>query len=83
MTESTQLSTTAVQQVGEALNVTGGGRPGQSEATSSIRGRSPPLVRCQENLMTPAPGLSLPTAQSAVSRRARSRKARGIHPARQ
>ena len=83
MTESTQPSTTAVQQVGEALNATGGGRPGQSEATSSIRGRSPPLVRCQENLMTPAPGLSLPTAQSAVSRRARSRKARGIHPARQ
>ena len=83
VTESAQPSNTAVQKVEEERNATGGERPGLSETTRSIRGRSPPPARCQPTLVTAAPGLSLPPAQSAGSRRARSRKTRGIHPARQ
>ena len=83
MTESTQPSNTAVQKVEEERNETGGERPGQSDTTRSIRGRSPPPVQCLATQETGAPGLSLPPAQSADSRRARSRRARGIHPARQ
>ena len=83
VTESAQPSNTAVQKVEEERNATGGERLGLSETTRSIRGRSPPPAQCLPTHGTVAPGLSLPPAQSAGSRRARSRKTRGIHPARQ